>query len=395
MKEICLKYLCTSFSTSLSQQDILEEGSYRVFGASGLVGYMNSFVCNKPYLGIIKDGAGVGRINIYEKNTSLLGTMAYIVPNKDIDIKWLKYAIISLDLGKDVGRTTIPHIYFSDYGNKKIVFVSAERQKIIASYLEKKCSEIDSVIEKTKATIEEYKKLKQSVITEAVTKGIRGDRKMKDSGIEWIGKIPADWNVIKATRIINTTQNGLTRRDLEKSDGKIVLKLKNITPDGQIDYSEVNRINLTEREIDTYRLEDGDFLFVRVNGSKSLVGKCAIYQELSEPVAYNDHIIRVCLNELCNKHYFQWYLMSNVGKTEIDLHTSTAAGQYTISGDGLRDLFVVLPTHTEQTEIADYLDKKCAEVDVLIAKKTALIDELESYKKSVIYEYVTGKKEVH
>lgn len=268
-----------------------------------------------------------------------------------------------------------------------------EQHKLV-SFLDEKCSEIDAMLSKTRASIEEYKKLKQAVITQAVTKGVRGEREMKDSGVEWIGEIPKEWDIIKSSRIIKTTQNGLSRRDLEKSEGQIILKLKNITSDGKIDYSFLNRITLSQNELNTYALTTGDFLFVRVNGSKSLVGKCAIFEAISEIVAYNDHIIRVKLSNQCYNRFFLWYLYSCCGKAEIDLHTSTAAGQYTISGDGLRDITLVFPPIDEQKEIADYLDAKCAEIDGLIAKKEQLVKELETYKKSLIYEVVTGKREV-
>lgn len=267
-------------------------------------------------------------------------------------------------------------------------------QHRIAAFLDHKCAEIDSVIADTQKTIEEYKALKQSIITEAVTKGVRGERKMKDSGIEWIGDVPEEWKVIKCSRIISGTQNGLTRRDTEKSEGDIVLKLKNIDSNGYIDYSEVNRISLTAKEIETYKLQEGDFLFVRVNGSKSLVGKCAIYHDVGSIVAYNDHIIRVQLNELCSREYFKLYLQSNCGKCEIDLHTSTSAGQFTISGEGLRDMVFVLPPMKEQVEIVEHVSFSLSQIDAIIIDKQQLLTELESYKKSVIYEYVTGKKEV-
>ena len=271
---------------------------------------------------------------------------------------------------------------------------STDEQTKISDYLDAKCSKIDDLLTSVRSSIEEYKKLKQAVITQAVTKGVRGEREMKDSGVEWIGEIPKEWDIIKSSRIIKTTQNGLSRRDLEKSEGQIILKLKNITSDGKIDYSFLNRITLSQNELNTYALTTGDFLFVRVNGSKSLVGKCAIFEAISEIVAYNDHIIRVKLSNQCYNRFFLWYLYSCCGKAEIDLHTSTAAGQYTISGDGLRDITLVFPPIDEQKEIADYLDAKCAEIDGLIAKKEQLVKELESYKKSLIYEVVTGKREV-
>ena len=290
--------------------------------------------------------------------------------------------------------TTVKHLANGDILNSFIAFPSLSIQKNITCYLDKNCSNIDSILSKTRASIEEYKKLKQAVITQAVTKGVRGEREMEDSGVDWIGEIPKEWDIIKSSRIIKTTQNGLSRRDLEKSEGQIILKLKNITSDGKIDYSFLNRITLSQNELNTYALTTGDFLFVRVNGSKSLVGKCAIFEAISEIVAYNDHIIRVKLSNQCYNRFFLWYLYSCCGKAEIDLHTSTAAGQYTISGDGLRDITLVFPPIDEQKEIADYLDAKCAEIDGLIAKKEQLVKELESYKKSLIYEVVTGKREV-
>lgn len=282
----------------------------------------------------------------------------------------------------------------SDFGAIKTIVPPKAEQQRIADYLDNRTFEIDTLSSKARSSIEEYKKLKQAVITQAVTKGVRGEREMKDSGVEWIGKIPKEWDIIKSSRIIKTTQNGLSRRDLEKSEGQIILKLKNITSDGKIDYSFLNRITLSQNELNTYALTTGDFLFVRVNGSKSLVGKCAIFEAISEIVAYNDHIIRVKLSNQCYNRFFLWYLYSCCGKAEIDLHTSTAAGQYTISGDGLRDITLVFPPIDEQKEIADYLDAKCAEIDELIAKKEQLVKELESYKKSLIYEVVTGKREV-
>lgn len=346
-------------------------------------------------------GGSVGRIgywDVEDDNKYLTdGHLMVIRPCEHCWRRFLYYAMYSQQkkLEDDaVGSTNQAFLTVTQVYKNLIAYTGLNEQKKIADFLDQQCAHIDAVIEKTKASIEEYKKLKQAVITQAVTKGIRGDRPMKDSGIEWIGEIPANWNIVKGHRIICSTQNGLTRRDLEKSEGHIVLKLKNMNESGYIDYSEINKIELTEREIETYRLVDGDFLFVRVNGSKKLVGKCAIYKDSGEIVAYNDHIIRVRLNDICCKDFFYWFLYSQVGKTEIELHTSTAAGQFTISGEGLRDIYVVLPNAIEQKEISKYLIEKSLSIDELIIKKEQIIEELESYKKSLIYEYVTGKKEV-
>lgn len=337
------------------------------------------------------------RVGLAEERGIITSAYLTIRNRSNFCPKYLYYYLHSFDIAKGfygMGAGVRQGLNWDGVKWLKILAPLVPEQERIAAFLDAECAEIDAVLEKTRASIEEYKKLKQAVITQAVTKGIRGDRPMKDSGIEWIGDIPAEWSVVKGRRLILATQNGLTRRNLEKSEGFIVLKLKNLDADGNIDYSEVNRVALTDEEKSKYQLCDGDFLFVRVNGSRNLVGKCAIYHDVGEIVAYNDHIIRVKLNDLCLKEYFHYYLLSIAGKREIELHTSTAAGQFTISGDGLRELRVVLPGIVEQAETVAYLDKKSADIDALVAKKQQYLTEIENYKKSLIYEYVTGKKEI-
>ena len=326
-------------------------------------------------------------------------TSAYVTlaPIDNVDTAYMHYLFYIYDICKvfyGMGDGVRQSITFNDLKALKVIVPPLSVQHRIADYLDDKCGKIDRYIEQQKQVIEKLKAYKQSVITEAVTKGLDPTVPMKDSGVEWIGEIPESWVVVKATRLILSTQNGLTRRDLEKSNGNIVLRLRNINSRGEIDYSEVNRIVLSSKEVETYQLIDGDFLFVRVNGSRSLVGKCAIYNDISEIVAYNDHIIRVRLNNFCDKNFFKWFLLSDVGKKEIDIHTSTSAGQFTISGDGLRNLNVILPKKEIQREIVVYLNKKCSLIDSAVEKKQALIERLTEYKKSLIYEVVTGKKEV-
>ena len=326
-------------------------------------------------------------------------TSAYVTLQirSDDSPRYMHYLFHTYDLCKvfyGMGDGVRQGMNYEDLKRLRILRPNQDTQRRIADYLDRKCSQIDAIIARQQEVIEKLKAYKLSVITEAVTKGLNPDVPMKDSGVEWIGEIPEHWTLIKATRIIISTQNGLTRRDLDKSTGQIVLKLRNISSTGEIDYEYQNRIELTKQELDTYRLKEGDFLFVRVNGSKSLVGKCAIFYSIGEDVAYNDHIIRVRISEKCMEKFFFWYLLSICGKTEIDLHTSTSAGQYTISGEGLRDIRLVLPPKTEQFEIDAHLSKICSSIDKVILQKQTSIDRFTAYKKSLIYEVVTGKKEV-
>lgn len=385
MHQIRLKYLCTSFISPISQQEVIENGDFCVYGASGIVGYLNYFFCDKPYLGIVKDGAGVGRINKYQEKTSLLGTMAYIVPNNGVNIDWLKYAVVALDLGKDVGKTTIPHIYFSNYGNRYIHFVPFEEQKKIATFLDRKCAAIDAVIEKTKATIEEYKKLKQSIITEAVIKGIRGDRPMKDSGIEWIGDIPADWQVSPLQYYV----------ELNKST------LGEDTPaDYEFDYVEIGAVTLENgiSEYQRYKFSDAPSRARRVvQPNDIIISTVRTYLKAIAIVPEKENVVvstgfAVLTPRNINIDYLGFAL-----KSEYFVHTVTAnsvgISYPAINSSDLVKFKIAIPTKEEQEEITDYLNKKCAEIDLLITKKTNLLTELENYKKSLIYECVTGKKE--
>ena len=353
----------------------------------------NDFVINSR-----SDRRGSCGISEYDGSCSLINTV--LKPKKNMCNAYYSFVFRSERFADEFyrwGNGIVDDLWSTKWSNMKRIYIPVPplcKQYHIADYLDRKCSQIDSIIAKRQEVIEKLKEYKLSLITEAVTKGLNPDVPMKDSGIEWIGKIPEHWNIIKLARIINSTQNGLTRRNLDKSDGQIVLKLKNISANGEISYEYQNRIELTEKELNTYSLSDGDFLFVRVNGSKSLVGKCAVFHSIGETVAYNDHIIRVKISNYCIERFLLYYLLSSSGKTEIDLHTSTAAGQYTISGEGLRDVYLTLPLKDEQKQIVNYLDNKCEQIDFTIIKKQKLIEKLTDYKKSLIYEVVTGKKEV-
>ncbi len=377
----------------------LSDYGYPVYSSqtknNGVLGYIDTYDFDRSQLTWTTDGANAGTVFLREGKHNCTNVCGTLLPRTEKNnLHFLKYILEYTALYHKRADINGFKIMNNEMAEIKIVLPPIDEQQKIANFLDSKCASIDAVIEKTKASIEEYKKLKQAIITQAVTKGIRPNREMKDSGIEWIGEIPEEWNVVKGHRIIASTQNGLTRRDLDKSEGNIVLKLKNINESGNIDYSDVNRIELSETEKETYRLSNGDFLFVRVNGSKNLVGKCAIYEENGEDVAYNDHIIRVKLNENIDGSYLQLFLLSQIGRTEINLHTSTAAGQFTISGEGIRDLNIILPTKQEQVEIVEHVKRETRLIEDVLEKKENVINEQCYYKKSLIYEYVTGKKEI-
>ncbi len=264
--------------------------------------------------------------------------------------------------------------------NEYIPLPSYKEQIKIADFLDKKCGEIDTVITETKETIEEYKKLKQSIITEAVTKGVRGSRPMKDSGVEWIGDIPAQWQVIphkyvmhkekslcehyNGEDVISLTMNGVIVRDLT-AGGKMPT-----TFDGY-QYVDPEDLLLCLFDIDVTPRCVG---IVRNHGVTSpAYSRFKVHDGYHN--AYYDYLLRFIDDEKVFVHLSK-NLRSSLTETDFGA------------------IKTIVPPLDEQKEIANYLDKKCIEMDTLIAKKTALLAEMESFKNSLIYEYVTGKKEV-
>lgn len=258
------------------------------------------------------------------------------------------------------------------------IIPNIEEQKEIADYLDKKCAEIDAVIAKTKATIEEYKKLKQSIITDAVTKGIRGDRPMKKSGVEWIGDIPVNWEVKKLKYTSEFKQNKYSQ-----SDGELrYIGLENIVAwNGH--YVE------TESDYDREQsliCENYDILFGKL---RPYLAKVYISPEKQ---CCSGEFCVISIKEQSTK--YMWYQLISHGFIFMVDRSTYGTKMPRANADYIKNMSVSIPPIEEQREIVAYLDEKCAKMDTLIEKKTALLAEMESYKKSVIYEYVTGKKEV-
>lgn len=267
--------------------------------------------------------------------------------------------------------------------NFPLAYPSLQEQQKIADFLDEKCKHIDAVLEKTRASIEEYKQLKQSVITQAVTKGIRPNRPMKDSGIEWIGQIPEDWKINTVfqmfTQVKNKNEGLIEQNLLSLSYGK--LKRKSIDTVGGLLPENFDGYNIIEKDDIVLRLTDLQ------NDHKSLrVG-----------LANERGIITSAYVTIRNRtsnvpQYLYYYLHSfDIAKGFYGMGAGVRQG---LNWDGLKWLKITIPSKDEQQEVIAYLDEKCSKIDKLITKKEQLIEELETFKKSLIYEYVTGKKEV-
>lgn len=354
-----------------------------------------------PYIIIAMYGASVGNISIsnidacVNQACCVLGGRVYN----------LKYAYYALKTAKDylvwkavgggqpnISQDTIKQLWLPDPSQK-----AKER---IARFLDVKCSHIDSVIEKTRAVIEEYKRLKQSIITQAVTKGIRPNRKMKYSGIKWIREIPIDWKAILITRILDYSHpyplgdgdHGLIKTESYQQTGVPYIRVQNLSWGTDLILN--NLVYISEEDnnrIINSTLKPNDILFAKTGAT---IGKTGIVPD-SIPIANTtSHIGKLTVSDTVNSKYVFYCLSSHVGYRQFWERACLKATRPELTIDEIRSIKVILPdSFSEQSEIVAYLDEKTAAIDSLIQKKEQLITELEAYKKSLIYEYVTGKKE--
>lgn len=300
--------------------------------------------------------------------------------SRHVNRRFIRYCLQQSIASIVVDSVSIPTWSATLWNNQILTWPSAIEQERIAAFLDAECAEIDTVLEKTRASIEEYKKLKQAVITQAVTKGIRGDRPMKDSGIEWIGDIPAEWGVVPHKRImhkvkeiceqyngediISLTVNGAVKRDLT-AGGKMPTSF-----DGY-QYVEPNDLLLCLFDIDV---------------TPRCVGVVRDYGVTSP--AYS----RFVMHDGYYNAYYD-YLLRMIDDNKVFVHLSKNLRSSLTESD-FGAIKTCAPPLAEQKCIAAFLDVRCDEIDALIAKKQQYLTEIENYKKSLIYEYVTGKKEV-
>ena len=338
------------------------------------------------------------RVGLAEERGIITSAYLTIRNRSNFCPKYLYYYLHSFDIAKGfygMGAGVRQGLNWDGVKWLKILAPLVPEQERIAAFLDAECAEIDAVLEKTRASIEEYKKLKQAVITQAVTKGIRGDRPMKDSGIEWIGDIPESWEV-SSVRYIGQLQNGISKGGEFFGKGFPFVSYGDVYKNYELPHSVSGLIDTTEDERATYSVEYGDIFFTRTSETIEEVGFSCVCKRSIPNATFAGFIIRLrpfCADEKILTDYAKYYFRGEHIRAylvkEMNLVTRASLGQTLLKG-----MSVIVPPKSVQKEIAEYLDDKCADIDALVAKKQQYLTEIENYKKSLIYEYVTGKKEV-
>lgn len=312
---------------------------------------------------------------------------------RQISSQYYKYLFKSDAFIQEINSLTVgiregKNILYDDFALLPISIPPASDQRRIAEYLDKKCVEIDSLIALQEQMIEKLKAYKQSVITEAVTKGLEPNAKLVPSGIDWIGEIPAGWKVTVLRRFAHIILGKMLQPSAKFKEDSLeqYICAKDVHFEG-IDTTDLKKMYFNQAEKELYQIQKGDMLVVE--GGAGAAGSCVLRNDLPDTYIQNSIMI-VRPKQGIDIRYIQYYEFSLVKKGYVDYVCNKATIPH-FTKDKLSSMPIPLPPLSEQQAIATYLDSKCTDIDRLIAVKQQKIEKLKDYKKSVIYEAVTGK----
>jgi len=312
---------------------------------------------------------------------------------RPINSQYYKYLFKSDAFIQEINSLTVgiregKNILYDDFVLLSIPIPSVLDQQRIADYLDKKCGEIDSLIALEEQMIEKLKAYKQSVITEAVTKGLDPNDKLVPSGIDWIGEIPAGWKITVLRRFAHIILGKMLQPSAKFKEDSLeqYICAKDVHFEG-IDTTDLKKMYFNQAEKELYQIQKGDMLVVE--GGAGAAGSCVLRNDLPDTYIQNSIMI-VRPKQGIDIRYIQYYEFSLVKKGYVDYVCNKATIPH-FTKDKLSSMPIPLPPLSEQQAIATYLDSKCTDIDRLIAVKQQKIEKLKDYKKSVIYEAVTGK----
>ena len=311
--------------------------------------------------------------------------------NQNHDRRFFWNLLISSEFVSTIDRSTygtkMPRANADFIKNVEIPVPPINEQKKISTFLDNECARIDAVMEQTRASIEEYKKLKQSVITQAVTKGIRPNRLMKDSGIDWIGQIPADWEVYRIANLYDE------RNESGQEDLPILsVSINTGISDHEVADEEQTRVFVRSEDKTKYkRVYPGDLAYNMMRAWQGAFGAVRVDGMVSPAYV----VVKPKQGIKLDSRFMEALLRTPAAIEEMHRYSRGITDfRLRLYWPEFKNIRVCIPSETEQNEIADFIDEKSIEFDTLIAKKEHFLSEMESYKKSLIFECVTGKKEV-
>ena len=328
-------------------------------------------------------------------------TSAYVTlrPKNLVLPAFMYYVLHAFDIRKGfygMGAGVRQGLNFEEVRQIKLCVPSHDVQQDIVEYLNQKCALIESFIVDAKNSIEEYKAWKSSIIYEAVTKGFNPNVETKDSGIEWIGKIPVNSFATRLKYIVEQIQSGTSVNSGQSpaKDEELGILKTSCVSKYFFNPNENKSINRDEYSRVTCSVKKGTIIVSRMN-TPELVGACGYVTEDYPNLFLPDRLWQVSFKKGVNVRFVWYFLQSHPTRQYYaSLATGTSSSMQNISQAQFLNAPIIMLSEAEQRKVVAFLDKKCELIEELIAEKSMLISDLESYKKALIYEVVTGKRKV-
>ncbi|SOC08265.1 type I restriction enzyme S subunit [Ureibacillus xyleni] len=341
-------------------------------------------------------GATIGKLGITKFETTTNQACCVMAQPINTNSKFIFYWLMGnrkeiINLSQGGGQ---PNINQNIIKNLKLYLPNHDEQQAIAKYLDQKTSEIDSLIADKEKLIELLEEKRQAIITEAVTKGLNSNVKMKDSGVEWIGEIPEHWEKLRIKNVASISGRigfrGYTTQDIvDEGNGAITLSPSNIQ-NGMMYYDKVTYISWDKYyESPEIMLKEGYLIFCKTGSS---YGKVAILKDLYEPMTINPQLVVIKPFSIL-PDYLYYVLESELGKVQVELIVGGGT-MPTINQEDIITMIVTFPPYEEQKQIVEFLNNKLEEILTTITDIKLQINKLKEYRQSLIYEAVTGKIDV-
>jgi putative type I restriction-modification system specificity determinant for hsdM and hsdR (hsdS) len=359
---------------------------YPAYSASGQDVWLPNYMFDCDAIVISAVGARCGKTFLAKGKFGVCANTHVLKVKKTCCSRFLNY-ILNDEAWWIKGGSAQPFVKVSDSLRQKIVVPDLEYQMEVADFLDDKCAEIDKLSEGIQKQIDILNNYKKSVITRVVTKGLDPNAEMKDSGIDWIGQIPKGWEMLRIKNL-GTARNGLTYspNDLAtEEDGTLVLRSSNVK-DSKINLED--NVYVSCKIPSNLMVKKGDILICSRNGSRELIGKNAIIDDIHATYGAFMMVYRSI-----DPEYLYYILNSEVFSYYLGTFFTSTINQLT--GQNFNNMKIVFcPDKNERAKIVEYLKEKTLDIDDSIQVKRQQLDNLNTYKKSIIYEYVTGKKRV-
>lgn len=359
--------VCHKAASNIAQKDLSgHDGIYPIYGASGFIQNVDFYQQEAPYIAVVKDGAGVGRVMKLPAKSSVIGTMQYIIPNDTVDIGYLAYAMEFMNLAKYYTGATIPHIYFKDYQNEKLPLPSLKEQRRIAALLDK----VTDLIAKRRAQLDKLDLLVKARFVEMF-----GDPKTN----------PMKWPIIEIGKVIATIESGWSGngKQRQKKAGEIaVLKVSAVTK-GYFVPEECKVLDDQENIKKFVFPQKGDLLFSRAN-TKEMVGATAIIEEDYPELILPDKLWKIQFTDVTNVVYMKYILSSKSIREKFSaVSTGTSGSMYNVSMQKFRSIEIPMPEITVQKKFAFFVES------VQKSKSTieCSLKQLEILKKALMQQY--------